>query len=109
MWYISSVEVAQQFKNYRKRAISWKFGITATAVILFAAIVGGTIGSSRRFSSLTSIGANNSYRVTDAIERDYNAGYLSAPVYHENYRVGLLKRNASLFEDFAWDQFIIIG
>ena len=72
MCYISNVEVAQQFKNYRKRAISWKFWITASAVILLAAVVGGTIGSGRRFSSLTSIGANNSYRVADEIERDYN-------------------------------------
>lgn len=68
----STVEVAQQFKGYRKRAISWKFAVTATAVILVAAIVGGTIGSARRFSGLTSIGAKNAYRVTDAIQRDYN-------------------------------------
>ncbi|HXQ69457.1 MAG TPA: S41 family peptidase [Pyrinomonadaceae bacterium] len=66
------MEVAQQFKDYRKRAIGWKFAITATAVILVAAIIGGTIGSARRFSSLTSIGAKNSYRVADEIERDYN-------------------------------------
>lgn len=66
------MEVAQQFKGYRKRAINWKFAITATAVILLAAIIGGTIGSARRFSSLTSIGAKNSYRAADAIERDYN-------------------------------------
>ena len=72
MWYISGVEVAQQFKDYRKRAISWKFAITASAVILVAAIIGGTIGSARRFSSLTSIGAKNSYHVADEIERDYN-------------------------------------
>jgi carboxyl-terminal processing protease len=72
-WYISNVEVAQQFKNYRKRAIGWKFGITAAAVILVTAIIGGTIGSARRFSSLTSIGsAKNTYRVADEIERDYN-------------------------------------
>jgi carboxyl-terminal processing protease len=73
VWYISSVEVAQQFKDYRKRALGWKFAITATAVILVAAIIGGTIGSARRFSSLTSIGsAKNTYRVADEIERDYN-------------------------------------
>jgi len=72
VWYISNVEVAQQFKGYRKRAINWKFAITATAVILVAAIIGGTIGSARRFSSLTSIGNKNAYRVADEIERDYN-------------------------------------
>ena len=66
------MEVAQQFKNYRKRAISWKFAITATALILVAAIFGGIIGSARRFSSLTSIGAQKSYRVSRDIERDYN-------------------------------------
>jgi carboxyl-terminal processing protease len=69
------VEVAQQFKNYRERAISWKFAATAAGVILVAAIIGGTIGTARRFSSLTSlgaIGAKNTYRVADEIERDYN-------------------------------------
>ncbi|HEY2962092.1 MAG TPA: S41 family peptidase [Pyrinomonadaceae bacterium] len=70
--YISSVEVAQQFKNYRAKAINWKFAITAGAIVLLAAILGGTIGNARRFSSLTSAGAKNSYRVADEIERDYN-------------------------------------
>ena len=73
MCYISNVEVAHGFKNYRARAITRRFAITAGAVILVAAIVGGTIGSARRFSSLTSIGAaKNSYRVVDEIESDYN-------------------------------------
>jgi carboxyl-terminal processing protease len=70
--YISTVEVAHGFKNYRVRSINRRFAITAGAVILVAAIVGGTIGSARRFSSLSSIGATNSYRVADAIENDYN-------------------------------------
>jgi len=39
---------------------------------MLAAILGGTIGNERRFSSLTSVGANNSYHVADEIERDYN-------------------------------------
>ena len=65
--YISRVEVAHGFKNYRVRAITRKFAITAGAVIIVAAIVGGTIGSARRFSSLTSIGAKDSYRVVDDI------------------------------------------
>ncbi|HEV2836411.1 MAG TPA: S41 family peptidase [Pyrinomonadaceae bacterium] len=72
MCYISSVEVAHEFKNYRPKAISRRFAITATAVILVAAILGGTIGSARRFSGLTSAGAKNSYRVADEIEHDYN-------------------------------------
>ncbi|HEX5834785.1 MAG TPA: S41 family peptidase [Pyrinomonadaceae bacterium] len=66
------MEVAHQFKRYRDRAITWRFALTASGVILVAAIIGGTIGSARRFSSLTSIGAQNSYRVADEIERDYN-------------------------------------
>jgi hypothetical protein len=70
--YISSVEVARQFKNYRRRALSRKFAITAAIVIVVAAIFGGTIGSARRFSSLTSLGAKVSYRVADEIVRDYN-------------------------------------
>ena len=70
MCYISSVEVVQQFKTYRERAISWKFVLTAAGVILVAAIIGGTIGTARRFSSLTSLGtisAKNTYRVADDI------------------------------------------
>jgi carboxyl-terminal processing protease len=66
------VEVARQLKDYRRRALSRKFAVTAAIVILVAAIFGGTIGSARRFSSLTSLGATNSYRVADEIERDYN-------------------------------------
>ncbi len=41
-------------------------------MVLVAAIVGGTIGSARRFGSLTSIGTTNAYRITDEIENDYN-------------------------------------
>src|SRR5690242_1189572 len=70
------MEVARQFKEspaeYRGRAINRKFAITASAVIVLAAILGGTIGNERRFSSLASMGADNSYRVADEIERDYN-------------------------------------
>jgi carboxyl-terminal processing protease len=66
------VEVAHGFKNYRPRTLNRRFAITAGAIILLAAILGGTIGSARRFSGLTSIGAKNSYRVADEIERDYN-------------------------------------
>jgi carboxyl-terminal processing protease len=70
--YISNVEVAHGFKNYRARSITRRFAVTAAAVVLVAAIVGGTIGSARRFGSLTSIGTNNAYRITDEIENDYN-------------------------------------
>ena len=70
------MEVARQFKEspakYRGRAINRRCAITASAVIVLAAILGGTIGNERRFSSLASMGADNSYRVADEIERDYN-------------------------------------
>ena len=71
------MEVARQFKGspaeYKGRPANRKFVITAGFLILVAAILGGTIGNERRFSSLTSIGgAKNSYRVADEIERDYN-------------------------------------
>ena len=49
-----------------------KFVIAAAAVILAAALFGGTIGTGRNLSSLTSTTAKNSYRVADEIERDYN-------------------------------------
>ena len=39
---------------------------------MLAAIVGGTIGTTRRFTSLTSLSAKNAYHVADEIERDYN-------------------------------------
>jgi carboxyl-terminal processing protease len=70
--YISNVEVTHQFRRYRKRTNKRKFAITAVSIVLVAAIVGGTIGNARHFSGLTSIGAKNSYRVADEIERDYN-------------------------------------
>jgi carboxyl-terminal processing protease len=71
------MEVARQFQDspaeYKGRTLNRKFVITAGAVILLAAILGGTIGNERRFSSLTTIGGpRNSYRIADEIERDYN-------------------------------------
>jgi carboxyl-terminal processing protease len=52
--------------------ISKKFTLTAAAIIVIAAVFGGTVGSARRFSRLTSAGTANSYRVADEIEKDYN-------------------------------------
>jgi len=70
--YISNVEVAHQFKNYPK-SINRKFIIGAIVFVVLAAILGGTVGNARRLGALTSIGStNNSYRVADDIERDYN-------------------------------------
>ena len=44
----------------------------AAAVVLLAAVFGGTVGNSRKISSLTTSGNINSYRVADEIEKDYN-------------------------------------
>ena len=49
-----------------------KFAVTASVLILLAAIFGGTIGSDRRFSGFTTNNPNNSYRVAEEIEEDYN-------------------------------------
>ena len=46
--------------------------LTAAAIVLIAAVFGGTVGSARRFSRLASAGAANSYRKADEIEKDYN-------------------------------------
>jgi len=77
LWYIPDVEVARQFKEspasrFNPSWIDKRFAITAAAVVLAAALFGGTIGSGRNFSSFTSANAKNSYRVADEIERDYN-------------------------------------
>jgi len=69
------MEVARQLEPSSSGYQGWiskKFFATAAAVILVAAIFGGTIGSARRFSGLTSSSAKNSYRVADEIEKDYN-------------------------------------
>src|SRR5262245_25577864 len=50
---------------------SRKFIFTASAIILAAAVFGGTIGSGRKLSGLTAPGAKNQYRVADEIEKDY--------------------------------------
>ncbi len=77
MWYILVMEVARQFKGtqaprYGELWINRKFAIGAAVLILVAAIFGGTIGTGRNFSSLTSSNTKNSFRVADEIEKDYN-------------------------------------
>ena len=76
MWYILPMEVARQFKESPSaRYETWldrKFVVTAAAVVLIAAIFGGTIGSGRKLSGFTSSNNKNSYRVADEIEKDYN-------------------------------------
>src|SRR5829696_1611233 len=75
--YILPMEVARQFKEsptarYYERWLDRKFVVTAAAVVLIAAIFGGTIGSGRKLSGFTSSNNKNSYRVADEIEKDYN-------------------------------------
>ncbi|HEX7335284.1 MAG TPA: S41 family peptidase [Pyrinomonadaceae bacterium] len=66
-----------------------RVAITAAAVILVAAIFGGTIGSDRRLGSFTTANSANSYRVADEIEKDYNeavstiTGNYSGDIDHE--------------------------
>ena len=66
------MEVARQFEKHYHAGWINKFTITALAVILAAAVFGGTLGSSRKLSGFTSNNAKSSYRVADEIEKDYN-------------------------------------
>ena len=70
------MEVARQFdppsSEYKGGWITRKFTLMALAVIVVAAIVGGTIGTAERLGGLTSAASKNSYRVADEIESDYN-------------------------------------
>jgi carboxyl-terminal processing protease len=69
------MEVARQLQStprFGNRWLNSKFFWIATIVIVVGAIFGGTIGSGRKLSGLTSSGAKNSYKVADEIEKDYN-------------------------------------
>lgn len=69
------MEVARQLESSTsdyEGGISRKFTITALGVVLAAAVFGGTVGSTRRFSRLTSAGTANAYHQADEIEKDYN-------------------------------------
>ncbi|HKP83622.1 MAG TPA: S41 family peptidase [Pyrinomonadaceae bacterium] len=71
------MEVARQFKEsasaqYNEAWLDRKFVLTAAAVVLIAAIFGGTVGSGRKLSGFTTSNSKNSYRVADDIEKDYN-------------------------------------
>ena len=76
VWYILNVEVARQLPDSRSSHfggwITKKFVITAVALILGAAILGGTLGTGRNLSNFASVGSKSSYRVVDEIEKDYN-------------------------------------
>jgi carboxyl-terminal processing protease len=77
VWYILAMEVARQFKEspsarYNESWLDRKFVLTAAAVVLVAAIFGGTVGSGRKLSGFSTSNSKNSYRVADEIEKDYN-------------------------------------
>ncbi len=71
------MEVARQLEpsssEYKGGWVTKKFTVTAAAVIIIAAIFGGTIGTTQKFSGLTSGSTNtSSNRVVQDIEEDYN-------------------------------------
>lgn len=70
------MEAARQFNEnpsqIRELAFTRRFAIVAVSILVLGTVLGGIIGSSRKFHSLTSSGAANSYRVADEIEKDYN-------------------------------------
>ncbi|MEP6717512.1 MAG: S41 family peptidase [bacterium] len=52
--------------------MSKRFAIIACAIVLIAALVGGTIGRSRRFRHSTPTSGADTYAQADDIEKDYN-------------------------------------
>lgn len=70
------MEAARQLNEPSQRYHDVRFGRKflglAAVIVLLAAIFGGTVGSSRKFSSLTTSGNLNSFQATDEIEKDYN-------------------------------------
>ena len=70
------MEAARQLDNnpspYGTLRVSRRFIGLAAGVILIAAIFGGTLGSSRKFSKLNAATKAASYRKVEEIETDYN-------------------------------------
>ena len=70
------MEVARQFDNnptpYGTLKVSKRFLGFAAGIILLAAIIGGTLGSSRKFSKVNTSGKAAGYREAEEIEKDYN-------------------------------------
>ncbi len=79
------MEVARRLQDspagYETR-ISKRFVITATTIILIAAVFGGTIGSTRRFSRLTSGGVASADREVNQVESDYNEAIATLSSYY---------------------------
>ena len=69
------MEVARQLKesvpSYRRVRMNRKFLLVAASIVAIAAVVGGTLGGTRSLR-LPGASTNNSYRVREDIERDYN-------------------------------------
>ncbi|HET6861635.1 MAG TPA: S41 family peptidase, partial [Pyrinomonadaceae bacterium] len=70
------MEVARELESSRTQyegiGLSKRFVLIAAAVVVLAAVFGGTLGSARKFSGLNGGGKSNPYRVVDEIEKDYN-------------------------------------
>jgi carboxyl-terminal processing protease len=70
------MEVARQLEpsspEYKDGWVTKKFTVTAAVVIIIAAIFGGTIGTTQKFSGLTSGNTTTTNRVVQDIEDDYN-------------------------------------
>ena len=70
------MEAARQLNDpsptYHDVRFGRKFVAVAAVTVVLAAIFGGTIGSSRKLTGLTSSGNSTAYRATDEIEKDYN-------------------------------------
>jgi len=69
------MEAAHQLNNppnYGGVRFGKKFLGVAAIIVVLASILGGIIGGSRKFSSLTTSGKVDSYRASEEIEKDYN-------------------------------------
>src|SRR6266850_1393946 len=69
------MELANRFGNGASNysaLMGKKFGLVAAAVVLIAAVFGGTVGNSRMFRRSSSATGTGTYRAAEVIEKDYN-------------------------------------